>query len=59
MLYSYILFLYNDIFLQLFYDPGNNSAVISLDGCPVISGDVKIRFESSAVSELYLFLASS
>ncbi|XP_073469360.1 phosphatidylinositol 3,4,5-trisphosphate 3-phosphatase TPTE2-like isoform X1 [Aquarana catesbeiana] len=33
---------------KLFYDPGNNSAVISLDGCPVISGDVKIRFESSA-----------
>ncbi|XP_040196281.1 phosphatidylinositol 3,4,5-trisphosphate 3-phosphatase TPTE2-like isoform X2 [Rana temporaria] len=33
---------------KLFYDPGNNSAVISLDVCPVISGDVKIRFESSA-----------
>ncbi|XP_077340336.1 phosphatidylinositol 3,4,5-trisphosphate 3-phosphatase TPTE2-like isoform X3 [Lithobates pipiens] len=33
---------------KLFYDPGNNSAVISLDACPVISGDVKIRFESSA-----------
>ncbi|XP_069826063.1 phosphatidylinositol 3,4,5-trisphosphate 3-phosphatase TPTE2-like isoform X2 [Dendropsophus ebraccatus] len=33
---------------KLFFDAGNNSAVISLDGCPVISGDVKVRFESSA-----------
>ncbi|XP_072259864.1 phosphatidylinositol 3,4,5-trisphosphate 3-phosphatase TPTE2-like isoform X2 [Pyxicephalus adspersus] len=33
---------------KLFFDAGNNNAVISLEGCPVISGDVKIRFESSA-----------
>ncbi|KAE8627214.1 hypothetical protein XENTR_v10006909 [Xenopus tropicalis] len=33
---------------KLFFDAGNNSIVISLDGCPVISGDIKIRFESSA-----------
>ncbi|MEE6472347.1 hypothetical protein FKM82_009583 [Ascaphus truei] len=35
---------------KLFFDAGNNSAVISLEGCPVITGDIKIRFESSAVS---------
>ncbi|XP_063807990.1 phosphatidylinositol 3,4,5-trisphosphate 3-phosphatase TPTE2-like isoform X2 [Pseudophryne corroboree] len=33
---------------KLFFDPGNNSTVISLEGCPLISGDIKIRFESSA-----------
>ncbi|MEE6472346.1 hypothetical protein FKM82_009583 [Ascaphus truei] len=33
---------------KLFFDAGNNSAVISLEGCPVITGDIKIRFESSA-----------
>ncbi|XP_068121140.1 phosphatidylinositol 3,4,5-trisphosphate 3-phosphatase TPTE2-like [Hyperolius riggenbachi] len=33
---------------KLFYDAGNNSVVISLEACPVISGDIKIRFESSA-----------
>ncbi|CAI9578464.1 unnamed protein product, partial [Staurois parvus] len=33
---------------KLFFDPGNNLSVISLDGCPVISGDVKMRFESNA-----------
>ncbi|XP_053313738.1 phosphatidylinositol 3,4,5-trisphosphate 3-phosphatase TPTE2-like [Spea bombifrons] len=32
----------------LFFDAGNNSVVISLKGCPVISGDIKIRFESNA-----------
>ncbi|KAM4796963.1 phosphatidylinositol 3,4,5-trisphosphate 3-phosphatase TPTE2-like [Rhinophrynus dorsalis] len=32
---------------KLFFDAGNNAVVISLEGCPVISGDVKIRFESS------------
>ncbi|OCT93067.1 phosphatidylinositol 3,4,5-trisphosphate 3-phosphatase TPTE2 [Xenopus laevis] len=32
---------------KLFFDAGNNSVVISLEGCPVISGDIKIRFESS------------
>ncbi|KAG8585028.1 hypothetical protein GDO81_004871 [Engystomops pustulosus] len=33
---------------QLFSDAGNNSVVISLEDCPFISGDVKVRFESSA-----------
>ncbi|XP_075706160.1 phosphatidylinositol 3,4,5-trisphosphate 3-phosphatase TPTE2-like [Rhinoderma darwinii] len=33
---------------KLFFDAGNNSVVISLEECPVISGDVKVRFESSA-----------
>ncbi|XP_053564371.1 phosphatidylinositol 3,4,5-trisphosphate 3-phosphatase TPTE2 isoform X2 [Bombina bombina] len=32
---------------KLFFDAGNNSVVISLEGCPVISGDIKVRFESS------------
>ncbi|XP_073518709.1 phosphatidylinositol 3,4,5-trisphosphate 3-phosphatase TPTE2-like isoform X2 [Phyllobates terribilis] len=33
---------------KLFFDAGNNSVVISLEKCPFISGDVKVRFESSA-----------
>ncbi|KAM4701240.1 phosphatidylinositol 3,4,5-trisphosphate 3-phosphatase TPTE2-like isoform 2-T2 [Discoglossus pictus] len=33
---------------KLFYDAGNNTVVISLERCPVITGDVKIRFESTA-----------
>ncbi|XP_069495518.1 phosphatidylinositol 3,4,5-trisphosphate 3-phosphatase TPTE2-like isoform X2 [Ambystoma mexicanum] len=33
---------------KLFVDAGNNAAIITLEGCPVISGDVKVRFESSA-----------
>lgn len=33
---------------KLFFDAGNNSVVISLEECPVISGDVKVRFESNA-----------
>ncbi|XP_056417960.1 phosphatidylinositol 3,4,5-trisphosphate 3-phosphatase TPTE2-like isoform X2 [Hyla sarda] len=32
---------------KLFFDAGNNSVVISLEECPVLSGDVKVRFESS------------
>ncbi|XP_030056286.1 phosphatidylinositol 3,4,5-trisphosphate 3-phosphatase TPTE2 [Microcaecilia unicolor] len=32
---------------KLFFDAGNNTAIITLEGCPVISDDVKIRFESS------------
>ncbi|KAM9321541.1 phosphatidylinositol 3,4,5-trisphosphate 3-phosphatase TPTE2-like [Gastrophryne carolinensis] len=33
---------------KLFFDAANNSTVISLEGCPVLSGDIKVRFESSA-----------
>uniref|UniRef100_A0AAY4AFV7 Phosphatidylinositol-3,4,5-trisphosphate 3-phosphatase n=1 Tax=Denticeps clupeoides TaxID=299321 RepID=A0AAY4AFV7_9TELE len=33
----------------LFPDAGNNAVVISLQDCPVVSGDVKVMFESSAV----------
>ncbi|XP_029458635.1 phosphatidylinositol 3,4,5-trisphosphate 3-phosphatase TPTE2-like [Rhinatrema bivittatum] len=33
---------------KLFSDSGNNTAIITLEGCPVITGDVKVRFESSA-----------
>ncbi|XP_044141030.1 phosphatidylinositol 3,4,5-trisphosphate 3-phosphatase TPTE2-like isoform X3 [Bufo gargarizans] len=33
---------------KMFFDAGNNSVVISLEECPYISGDVKVRFESSA-----------
>ncbi|XP_078513377.1 phosphatidylinositol 3,4,5-trisphosphate 3-phosphatase TPTE2-like isoform X1 [Lissotriton helveticus] len=33
---------------KLFVDAGNNAAIITLEHCPVISGDVKVRFESSA-----------
>ncbi|XP_041116190.1 phosphatidylinositol 3,4,5-trisphosphate 3-phosphatase TPTE2-like [Polyodon spathula] len=33
---------------KLFFDAGSNSAVISLLECPVLCGDVKIIFESSA-----------
>lgn len=29
---------------------GNNAAVISLQNAPVVEGDVKVMFESSAVS---------
>lgn len=36
--------------LQLFFDAENDFAVIGLEGCPVISGDVKVRFESRTVS---------
>ncbi|XP_048092649.1 putative tyrosine-protein phosphatase TPTE isoform X1 [Alosa pseudoharengus] len=32
----------------LFPDTGNNAVVISLQDCPVISGDIKVMFESSA-----------
>ena len=39
---------------QLFPDPGNNEVVISLKEGPVVSGDVKVMFESSAVSVTYL-----
>uniref|UniRef100_A0A8C5LTX7 Phosphatidylinositol-3,4,5-trisphosphate 3-phosphatase n=1 Tax=Leptobrachium leishanense TaxID=445787 RepID=A0A8C5LTX7_9ANUR len=33
---------------KLFFDAGSNSTVISLEECPIISGDIKIRFESNA-----------
>ncbi|MGH0159710.1 UNVERIFIED_CONTAM: hypothetical protein FKN15_058367 [Acipenser sinensis] len=33
---------------KLFFDAGGNAAVISLLECPVLCGDVKIMFESSA-----------
>lgn len=32
----------------LFPDTGNNAVVISLQECPIISGDIKVMFESSA-----------
>uniref|UniRef100_A0A8C8SGB3 Phosphatidylinositol-3,4,5-trisphosphate 3-phosphatase n=1 Tax=Pelusios castaneus TaxID=367368 RepID=A0A8C8SGB3_9SAUR len=31
---------------RLFFDAENDLVVIGLEGCPVISGDVKVRFES-------------
>ncbi|XP_067419157.1 phosphatidylinositol 3,4,5-trisphosphate 3-phosphatase TPTE2-like [Emydura macquarii macquarii] len=31
---------------RLFFDAENDFAVIGLEGCPIISGDVKVRFES-------------
>lgn len=34
----------------MFPDVGNNATVISLQNGPVVEGDVKIMFESSAVS---------
>ncbi|XP_077154269.1 phosphatidylinositol 3,4,5-trisphosphate 3-phosphatase TPTE2-like isoform X1 [Ranitomeya variabilis] len=33
---------------KLFFDAGNNSVIISLEEGPFISGDVKVRFESTA-----------
>lgn len=35
---------------KVFPDVGNNAAVISLQDGPVVEGDVKVTFESSAVS---------
>ncbi|CAH2224989.1 phosphatidylinositol 3,4,5-trisphosphate 3-phosphatase TPTE2-like [Pelobates cultripes] len=35
-------------YCKLFFDAGSNSTVISLEECPIISGDIKIRFESNA-----------
>ncbi|XP_067889530.1 putative tyrosine-protein phosphatase TPTE isoform X2 [Heterodontus francisci] len=32
---------------KLFFDAGSNSAIISLENGPEVSGDVKVRFESS------------
>lgn len=37
---------------KVFPDVGNNAAVISLLNGPVVEGDVKVMFESSAVSAL-------
>lgn len=34
----------------MFPDAGNNAVVISLQEGPVVNGDVKVMFESSAVS---------
>lgn len=33
---------------KLFFDAENDAAVIGLENCPVLSGDIKVRFESSA-----------
>uniref|UniRef100_A0A8D0HED0 Phosphatidylinositol-3,4,5-trisphosphate 3-phosphatase n=1 Tax=Sphenodon punctatus TaxID=8508 RepID=A0A8D0HED0_SPHPU len=33
---------------KLFFDAENDFAIIGLEDCPVISGDVKVRFESQA-----------
>lgn len=38
---------------------GNNAAVISLQNGPVVEGDVKVMFESSAVSLLPPYLPES
>lgn len=36
--------------IQLFFDSESDSVVIGLEDSPVISGDVKVRFESHSVS---------
>lgn len=36
--------------IQLFFDSESDSVVIGLEDCPVLSGDVKVRFESTSVS---------
>lgn len=38
---------------QVFPDVGSNAAVISLQEGPVVEGDVKVMFESSAVSAFF------
>uniref|UniRef100_A0A8C6ZAW3 Phosphatidylinositol 3,4,5-trisphosphate 3-phosphatase TPTE2-like n=1 Tax=Nothoprocta perdicaria TaxID=30464 RepID=A0A8C6ZAW3_NOTPE len=38
---------------QLFFDSENNSVVIGVEDSPVISGDVKVRFESRALPKGY------
>ncbi|KAK3522178.1 hypothetical protein QTP70_026994 [Hemibagrus guttatus] len=38
----------SDLFVHLFPDAGNNAVVISLQDGPVVCGDVKVMFESSA-----------
>jgi len=38
---------------QVFPDTGSNAVVISLQEGPVVTGDVKVMFESSAVSLHY------
>lgn len=40
--------------LQVFPDVGSNAVVISLQDGPVVDGDVKVMFESSAVSTSHL-----
>lgn len=37
----------------MFPDVGSNAAVISLQNGPVVEGDVKVMFESSAVSACF------
>lgn len=44
------------IFSQLFPDVGNNTVVISLQDGPLVCGDVKVMFESSAVSQLSILM---
>lgn len=39
--------------LKVFPDVGNNAVVLSLQNGPVVEGDVKVMFESSAVSFFY------
>lgn len=36
--------------IQLFFDSESDSVVIGLEDCPVLSGDVKVRFECNSVS---------
>lgn len=43
----------------MFPDVGDNAAVISLQNGPVVEGDVKVMFESSAVSALTCVLEES
>lgn len=38
------------VVFKVFPDVGSNAAVISLQNGPVVEGDVKVMFESSAVS---------
>ena len=40
----------------MFPDVGNNAAVISLQNGPVVEGDVKVMFESSAVSAFSAYI---
>lgn len=48
-----ILIVLSCFFFQVFPDTGNNAVVISLQEGPFVIGDVKVMFESSAVSLHY------
>uniref|UniRef100_A0A8D0H9A6 Phosphatidylinositol-3,4,5-trisphosphate 3-phosphatase n=1 Tax=Sphenodon punctatus TaxID=8508 RepID=A0A8D0H9A6_SPHPU len=41
------------ILVGLFFDAENDFAIIGLEDCPVISGDVKVRFESQDIPKGY------